>query len=266
MIEQPTVLAAEFPPGVDAFDFRSLIPGLDGTAWAAAFTKITLLLWIAAALVMIFFLVTYRSPKLVPTKGQWLAESVYGMVRDNIARDVIGKDGVRFAPYLTVLFCFILLNNLWGIVPFAQISPMSHIAFPMVLAVISWLMYIGHGIAKWGFVGYIKHSCWVSGAPLWVQPILVPIEFVSNLILRPVTLAVRLFANMFAGHMILLVFVLGGVALFQADSLFIKPIAVLSWGMAIVMTFFEFGIMILQAYVFTLLSATYLQHSLAESH
>jgi F-type H+-transporting ATPase subunit a len=165
-----------------------------------------------------------------------------------------------------VLFCFILINNLWGIVPFAQISPMSHIAFPIVLALISWLLYIGHGIAKWGFIGYVKHSCWVSGAPLWVQPILVPIEFVSNLILRPVTLSVRLFANMFAGHMILLVFILGGVALFQADSMFIKPIAVLSWGMAIVMTFFEFGIMVLQAYVFTLLSATYLQHSLAESH
>ncbi|MFY1636584.1 F0F1 ATP synthase subunit A [Solwaraspora sp. WMMB335] len=266
MTEQPTVLAAEFPPGVDAFDFRSLISGLDGTAWAAAFTKISLLLWIAAALVMVFFLVTYRSPKLVPTKGQWLAEAVYGMVRDNIARDVIGRDGVRFAPYLTVLFCFILLNNLWGIIPFAQISPMSHIAFPIVLAVISWLLYIGHGIRKWGFVGYVKHACWVSGAPLWVQPILVPIEFVSNLILRPVTLSVRLFANMFAGHMILLVFTLGGVALFQAESLFIKPIAVLSWGMAIVMTFFEFGIMVLQAYVFTLLSATYLQHSLAEAH
>jgi len=266
LIELPTVLAAEFPPGVDSFDFRSLIPGLEGTAWAAAFTKITLLIWIAAALVLIFFMVTYRSPKLVPTKGQWLAESVYGMVRDNIARDVIGKEGVRFAPYLTVLFCFILLNNLWGIIPFAQISPMSHIAFPAVLAVLSWLIYVGYGIQKWGWVGYLKHSCWVSGAPFWVQPILVPIELVSNLFLRPVTLAVRLFANMFAGHMILLVFTLGGVALFQAQSLFIKPIAFLSWGMAIVMTFFELGIMILQAYVFTLLSATYVQHSLAEAH
>ena len=257
MIEQPTVLAAEFPPGVDAFDFRSLIPGLDGTAWAAAFTKITLLLWIAAALVMIFFLVTYRSPKLVPTKGQWLAESVYGMVRDNIARDVIGRDGVRFAPYLTVLFCFILLNNLWGIVPFAQISPMSHIAFPMVLALVSWLLYIGHGIAKWGFVGYVKHVCWVSGAPLWVQPILVPIEFVSNLILRPVTLSVRLFANMFAGHVILKLFAGFVVSLIGTGS------AVMLFGIApflgaIAVTALEFLVAALQAYVFAVLTCIYL--------
>ncbi|WSA12892.1 F0F1 ATP synthase subunit A [Micromonospora sp. NBC_01813] len=243
-----------------------MIPGLEGTTWAGAFTKITLLIWIATALIMIFYLVTYRSPKLVPTRGQWLAESVYGLVRDNIARDLIGKEGVRFAPYLTVLFSFILLNNLWGIIPFAQISPMSHIAFPIVLALLSWVVYVGVGIQKHGFFGYVKNSCWIEGAPLFVQPILVPIEFISNLILRPVTLSVRLFANMFAGHMILLVFTLGGVALFQADSLFIKPIALVSWGMAIVMTFFELGIMILQAYVFTLLTATYLQTSLAEAH
>ncbi|SDY66952.1 ATP synthase F0 subcomplex A subunit [Micromonospora pattaloongensis] len=266
MSEVPTVLAAEFPPGVESFDFPSLIPALEGTAWAAAFTKVTLLVWIAAAITVIFFLVTYRNPQLVPTKKQWLAESVYGLVRDNIAKDIIGKEGARFAPYLTTVFVFILVNNLWGIFPFAQIPPMSHIAFPMVLAVFSWALYIGVGIRKHGFLGYLKSSVWVSGAPLWVQPILVPIEFFSNLLLRPVTLAVRLFANMFAGHMILLVFTLGGVALFQAESLFIKPVAFLSWGMAIVMTLFELGILALQAYVFTLLTATYLQGSLAEEH
>ncbi|MEV0395350.1 F0F1 ATP synthase subunit A [Polymorphospora rubra] len=266
MAELPTYLAAEFPPGVDSFNYKSLIPSFEDTMWAGAFTKIALLVWISVAIILVFFLVTYRNPKLVPTKGQWLAESVYGLVRDNIARDIIGQQGVRFAPYLTTLFVFILLNNLWGIVPFAQISPNSHIAFPIVLAVMSWLVYVAVGIQKHGFLGYIKTSCWVSGAPLWVQPILVPIEFVSNLILRPVTLSVRLFANMFAGHMILLVFTLGGVALFQAETLLIKPIAFLSWGMAIVMTLFELGILALQAYVFTLLTATYLQSSLAEAH
>ncbi|MEV1286849.1 F0F1 ATP synthase subunit A [Micromonospora sp. NPDC049679] len=266
MSELPTVLASEFPPGVESFDYPSLISSLNGTEWASAFTKITLLVWIAAAITLVFFLVTYRNPQLVPSKKQWLAESVYGLVRDNIAKDIIGKEGVRFAPYLTTLFVFILINNLWGIFPFAQISPMSHIAFPIVLAVASWLLYNAIGIRKHGFFGYIKHSVWVPGAPLFVQPILVPIEFVSNLLLRPVTLAVRLFANMFAGHMILLVFTLGGVALFQAQSVFLKPVALLSWGMAIVMTLFELGILVLQAYVFTLLTATYLQSSLAEEH
>jgi F-type H+-transporting ATPase subunit a len=251
---------------VESFDFPSLISSLNGTEWASAFTKITLLVWIAAAITLVFFLVTYRNPQLVPSKKQWLAESVFGLVRDNIAKDIIGKEGVRFAPYLTTLFVFILINNFWSIFPFAQISPMSHIAFPIVLAVSSWLLYNAIGIRKHGFFGYIKHSVWVPGAPLFVQPILVPIEFVSNLLLRPVTLAVRLFANMFAGHMILLVFTLGGVALFEAQSVFLKPIALLSWGMAVVMTLFELGILVLQAYVFTLLTATYLQGSLADEH
>jgi len=261
-----TVLAADFPPGVESFEFPSLFSGLEGTPWAAAFTKITLLVWIAVAVILIFFLVAYRNPQLVPTRKQWIAESIYGLVRDGIARDIIGPEGVRFAPYLATLFVFILLNNFWGIFPFAQISPNSHIAFPIVLAVGAWLVYNAVGIRKHGFFGYIKHSCWVPGAPLYVQPILVPIEFVSNLLLRPVTLAVRLFANMFAGHMILLVFTLGGVALFQAQSLFLKPVSLLSWGMAILMTLFELGILILQAYVFTLLTATYVQGSLAEEH
>ncbi|GLY23122.1 F0F1 ATP synthase subunit A [Micromonospora sp. NBRC 101691] len=271
MTELPTyaaadIRAAEFPPGVDSFNYRSLIPGFEGTAWEPAFTKIALLVWIAAAIAILFFLISYRNPQLVPTKRQWMAESVYGLARDNIAKDIIGHQGVRFAPYLASLFVFILLLNIWGIFPFAQISPSSHIAFPMVLAASSWLVYVGVGIRKHGFFGYIKASCWVSGAPLWVQPILVPIEFVSNLVLRPVTLAVRLFANMFAGHMILLVFTLGGVALLNAESIFIKPVALLSWAMAILMTFFELGILILQAYVFTLLTATYLQSSLADEH
>ncbi|SDZ32622.1 ATP synthase F0 subcomplex A subunit [Micromonospora pattaloongensis] len=266
MTGPPIPLAADFPPTLDSFDFRSLVPALDGTAWAGLFTKITLLVWITVAILIVFFLVSYRNPQLVPTRRQWLAESVYGLIRDSVAVPVIGREGVRFAPYLTALFAFILLNNLWGIIPFAQISPNAHLAFPAVLAVATWLLYLAVGIRRHGFLGYLKVSCWIPEAPLGVQPLLVPIEFVFNLLLRPVTLSVRLFANMFAGHMILLVFTLGGVALFQADALLLKPVALVSWAMAIVMTVFELGIMVLQAYVFTLLTATYLQSSLAEAH
>ena len=111
MSDQPAVLAADFPPGVKDFEFTSLVSSLRGTEWALAFTKITLMVWLAVALIIVFFLVTYRKPKLVPTKGQWLAESVYGFVRNNIANDMIGHEGVRFAPYLATLFCFILRHE-----------------------------------------------------------------------------------------------------------------------------------------------------------
>ncbi|MDR7281071.1 F0F1 ATP synthase subunit A [Catenuloplanes atrovinosus] len=267
MSKSPHVLAAEFPPGVESFDFQTLVPGLEGTMWAQAATKITLLVWLSVAILIVFFLVAYRSPKIVPTRGQWIAESIYGFVRDGIAKDIIGnKHGARFAPYLTTLFVFILLNNLWGIVPFAQISPNSHIAFPIVLAGFTYVIYIAVGIQAQGLGHYIKNSIWVSGAPLWVQPILVPIELFQVVLLRPATLAIRLFANMFAGHMILLVFTLGGVALMNAEAVFLKPVALLSWGMAIVMTLFELFILALQAYVFTLLTATYLQSSVDPAH
>ncbi|GHJ50021.1 ATP synthase subunit a [Catellatospora sp. TT07R-123] len=267
MITQPGFLAEEFPPSVDSFDFKSLIPSLEGTFWGPAFTKMTLLIWIAVAIVIVFFLVTYRTPTLVPTKKQWLAESVYGIVRNNIAGEIIGvKEGVRFAPYLATVFLFVLVTNLWSIIPFAQISPNSHLAFPIVLAVMTWLIYIYLGMRKHGVLGYLKHACVQPGVPWWVHPILVPIEFISNLVLRPITLSVRLFANMFAGHLILLVFTLGGVALWNAQSALLKGAALGSWAFAIIMTLFEFFILSLQAYVFTLLSATYFQSSISEEH
>jgi F-type H+-transporting ATPase subunit a len=262
----PNVLAAEFPPGVESFDYGSLVPSLEGGLWETAFTKITLLVWLTVAILVILFLTAYRKPQIVPTKGQWMAESVYGLVRDGIAKDIIGEKGVRFAPYLTTMFVFILLNNFWGIFPFAQISPNSHIAFPIVLALFTYVLYIAVGIRTKGVGRYLKDSIWVPGAPLWVQPILVPIELFQVALLRPATLAIRLFANMFAGHMILLVFTLGGVALFESANIGYKVTAFGSWLMAIVMTLFELFILILQAYVFTLLTATYLQSSVAEEH
>ncbi len=266
MSGQPTVFAAEFPPGTDSFEFDSLIPALRDTAAATLVTKITLLVWIAVAALIIFFLVAYRDPKIVPTRAQWMAESLYGAIRDGVCREVIGREGVRFAPYLTTLFCFILLTNLFGIIPFAQISPNSHIAFPAVLAVITYVVYIWLGIKKHGFFGYLKMSTIPPGTPILLLPIMIPIEFIQNLIMRPVTLAVRLFANMFAGHMVLLVFILGGVALFEAENFLLRPVSLLSWATAIAMTFFELVVQILQAYVFTLLTATYIQSSIAEEH
>ena len=259
MTGQTIVLAASpFPPGVEDFYLPSIIPwGGEGT-W---FTKITLMIWLSVAILILYFLLTYRKPQLVPTKSQWIAESIYGFVRNNIAVEMIGREGVRFAPYLATLFCYIFLNNLWGIIPFFQISPNSHIAFPVILALISWVLFIYLGFKKHG-IGYIRHAL-VPPAPWFILPILVPIEFFSNFIVRPFSLAVRLFANMFAGHMLLLVFTLGGFAMISANPL-LAPVSVLSWIMTVALTFLDFAVIALQAYVFTVLTASYIQGSLAE--
>jgi F-type H+-transporting ATPase subunit a len=262
VIGQSTVLAAEFPPSVEDFYLPSIIPwGAHDSYW---FTKITFLVWLSVAAIIIFFLVSYRKPQLVPTKKQWLAESIYGFVRNNIAVEMIGPRGVAFAPYLTTLFCFILLNNFFGIVPLIQISPNSHIAFPAFLAVISYVMFIYVGMRHHGPLKYFKHAL-IPPAPWFILPLLIPIEFFSNFQVRPFSLAVRLFANMFAGHMLLLVFTLGGFAMISANA-WLAPVSVLSWALAVALTFLEFLVICLQAYVFTVLTASYVQGALADEH
>jgi F-type H+-transporting ATPase subunit a len=257
---QSSVLAGgvHWPPSVDDF----YLPGY----FYPWITKFTVMVWIAVALILIFFLVSYRKPKLVPSKAQWIAESVYGFGRNGIAGDVIGPEGIRFAPYIVTLLSFVGVMNLFAIVPFFQVAPTAHIGFPAALALISWVLYIYVGMRKHGPLRYLRLMTMPSGAPLWLMPILIPLEFLSNFIVRPFTLAVRLFANLFAGHFILLVFTLGGFVLLNSSTLAIKPISVVSWAMDIVLTFLELLVALLQAYVFAILNAVYLQTSLTEEH
>jgi F-type H+-transporting ATPase subunit a len=254
------VLTAEvpFPPDVGEF----FPPGLFGVDWL---TKFVLMVWLAVAAILIFFLVAYRSPKLVPGRAQWIAEAIYGFNREGIAKEVIGHEGVRFAPYLTTLFVFIAVTNLFALVPGLQISSNAHIAFPAMMAVISYVLYLYWGVKKHGLLQYLKLSFFPPNVPWYMYILLTPIELVMVLLMRPFTLALRLFANMFAGHMMLAVFTLGGFALLNAGGL-IAPVSILSWLMTVAITFFEALVCVLQAYVFVLLTSSYLQSSLAEEH
>jgi F-type H+-transporting ATPase subunit a len=248
-----------FPPSVEDFFLPSLAAGY----WV---TKFTLMIWIAVAAIIVFYLLAYRNPKLVPTRAQWLAEAVYGFSRDSISRDVIGPESARFAPYIATLFTFVIVTNVFGIIPFLQVSPNSHIAFPAVLAILSYILYVYVGIRRHGFVGFLKKMTVTPGVPWVIYPLLVPIEAFTNLVNRPLTLAVRLFANMFAGHLILLVFTLGGFALFATGNIFYFAVGGVSMIFAIVMTTFEFGIALLQAYVFAILTAFYVGDAIEEGH
>jgi F-type H+-transporting ATPase subunit a len=228
-------------------------------------TRITIILWIATLAMIAFLVATVRNPQIVPGKLQFVGESGYSLVRDGIARDVVGPKGLPFAPFLASLFFFILANNLMAIIPFAQISPMSKFAFPLVLAAICWVMYIWIGIREQGAGKYFKDILFLPGVPKPMYILVTPIEILQNFVVRPFTLAVRLFANMFAGHMLLVVFSLGAVYLLSRDnfSIVFGPISAL---MAIVMTFFELLVIFLQAYVFTVLMGTYLNGSIEAEH
>jgi F-type H+-transporting ATPase subunit a len=251
-------------PGTESFLFKPLAKW----EWLDIhfqITKITILVWLSVVLLAVLLLAAVRGPKIVPGRGQWLAESVYGLVRNNIAEDMIGHEGLRFAPYLATLFTFLLATNIFGIIPVAQISPNAHIAYPAFLAIISWLMYIIVGIRKHGAKKYFGDILFMPGVPKPMYILLTPIEFISTLIVRPVTLAVRLFANMFAGHLLLLVFGLGTTYLLSAHN-FSKIFSIPSFVLAVGLTFFELFVAVLQAYVFVVLTASYLQGALAEEH
>ncbi len=228
-------------------------------------TRITVILWVATIAMIAFLVATVRKPQIVPGKLQYLGESGYSLVRDGIARDVIGPKGLPFAPFLVSLFFFILANNLMAIIPFAQISPMSRFAFPLVLAAICWVIYIWVGIREQGAGRYFKDILFLPGVPKFMYVLVTPIEILQTFVVRPFTLAVRLFANMFAGHMLLVVFSLGAVYLFNVGnySVIFAPVSAL---MAIVMTFFELLVIFLQAYVFTVLMGTYLNGSVEPAH
>jgi F-type H+-transporting ATPase subunit a len=228
-------------------------------------TRITLGLIIATAAIVLLLVAAVRKPSVVPGKLQYLGESGYSLVRDGIARDVVGPKGLPFAPFLGALFFFILANNAMSVIPFFQISPNSKFAIPLMLAVIVWVLYNWVGIREQGAGKYFKDAAIPPGVPVAALVLVTPIELLQVFVIRPFTLAVRLFANMFAGHMLLVVFSLGAVYLLTVGN-FSVIFAPFSFLMAVIMTFFELLVIVLQAYVFTVLTATYLNGAVEPAH
>ncbi len=251
-------------PGVPSFDYRPLVEfSLLGVDFAI--TYITILTWVGIVAICAFMFSAVRHTAIVPDKMQFAGESTYNFVRDGVAREVIGTEGIRFAPYLTTLFLFILVNNSFGVIPFAQISPSSKIALPATLAVLSWLLFNYVGIRRQGLKKYFGDIAFPPGVPKPLYLLVTPIELISTLIVRPFTLAIRLFANMFAGHLLLLVFILGTVYLLNVGN-FSVIFSPLTFIMSIGLTLFEVLVIALQAYVFVVLTSTYLAGALAEEH
>ncbi|HZG98514.1 MAG TPA: F0F1 ATP synthase subunit A [Nocardioidaceae bacterium] len=247
------------PPGPADFELPAI---------AAGVTKPMVLLVLSAVLVLGFFVLASRKQAMVPGRLQYAGEQAYGFVRNDIARDIIGsRDFMRFVPYLVSLFFFVLINNLYGIIPLLQFPTFSRSGYAYGLAALTWLLYNGVGIARHGLGGYIKHQSLPGGVSGPILLLIVPLEFISNILVRPVTLALRLFANMFAGHLLLILFTLGGeYLLLHSGNLAYAPVGVISLIMAVLISFLELLVQVLQAYVFTLLTAMYVSGALAEEH
>ncbi len=222
----------------------------DFAGGAFALDRLMLVRLLMCAILVIFFLVAFRRKDLVPTGIQNFGESLVDFVRVHIAEETLGKkEGRRFLPIIATIFFAVFITNISTILPGLNISGNARIGFPMVLAVLAWIVMIYAGSKKYGFFKYVKSSVVIPGLPSYLHALVVPIEFFSTFILRPFTLTLRLMANMLAGHIIL-------VLMFTATNFFFWQLN------GIAFTFFELLVSVLQAYIFALLTAVYIEMSL----
>jgi F-type H+-transporting ATPase subunit a len=245
-------------PSLDSFMFRPLF-----SVGSFHFTKPMLIAVICGLLVIAFFWAAFHKPQLIPRGVQNIGEVGILLVRDQILRPSLGKRGDSYLPFLVSLFFYIWLMNLMELIPVLQFPTMSRIGFVWPLVFIVYFLYLYLGFKHQGFPGYIKNMIpWDVPKPILV--ILIPIELLRFFVVQPFTLGVRLFANMFAGHLLLLIFILASWYLASVS------VGLLFAAGSFAMTFFVFGlellIDLLQAFIFTTLTAVYIASSLESAH
>ena len=229
-----------------------------------AVNRTILIAWFMTLVAITIMVLATRNAKVVPGKLQGIVELIVEFVR-GLASDIIGPKGVRYVPMLTTFFVFILFMNLAKLTPFLMLPPTSRIAFPLFLSLIAWAMYVGAGIKEQGFGHYFKELAFPPGVPKALYVLLTPIELLSNLILRPFTLMLRLFANMVAGH-ILVVITLVAIHVFLPSMPVGWTVGVFALVAAPLVFGFELLIIGLQAYIFTMLAAVYIASSVEPAH
>ena len=248
-------------PGLDDFFPEAAI--WDGTAFRI--DRMVIARFVATiALIIIFVSVVVRL-KMRPGRGQLLIEMLLEFVRKNIGIELLGTSrGRRYATLLAVTFVGTLAMNLMGVVPWVNIAASSVMSVPLVFAVVSYFAFIIAGIKARGGWGFFKEQLFPPGIPWPVYFLLTPIEMMSTFIVRPATLAIRLLANMIAGHMLLALTYFGTQTLL-VSFIALKPLSVLTFAGSIVVTLFEAFVGVLQAYVFAILTGVYIKMSV-ESH
>jgi F-type H+-transporting ATPase subunit a len=256
------VFGLEFPPINEILRWQDIFP---------SFNKIALIA-VAATLISItlFLLAARRDPMVAPTGARNLAEVTIDFIEESIVMQTLGKTGLKWTPFLLSLFLFIFLCNIPGVIPIIQMPATARIAIPLSLSLLVWVIYIGTGIKHQG-LGYFGHLLWPPGVPTALKPLVGVIEFISTILVTPFSLTVRLMANMLAGHILLVTFGLLTSALFNAETsqIFLVPMSILPFGMLIFLTAFEILVAFLQAYIFAILAAVYINNSTvghAEDH
>jgi F-type H+-transporting ATPase subunit a len=252
-----SLLGVDVPPVSHVTNWGTGPLGFNKTAAIYIFATVATLL--------VFYFGTRRKDALVPAGLlQNTAESGVGFVRNQIIMQTIGADGLGYLPYLTALFFFIFFSNITEIIPGVQFPANARFGVPLLFALATWVIYNVVGVVKQGPLHYLKNSVIPPGVPKLILPLVMLIEIVSVFVVRPFSLAVRLFANMLAGHLILVTFAVLSAALWAAKpTIVIMPF---SFALLVAMTGFEILVSFLQAFIFSILTAVYIGSSMHPDH
>src|SRR3954447_23737944 len=249
------MFALESPPIGEIVDWKSFGLGLNKTG----------VLFIASmAITLTIFTIAGRRKSLVPKGVQNIAEASVDFIRESVILQTMGPEGLNWTLYLTTLFFFLLFANMFEIIPFIQFPATARMAMPITLALVTWVLYNYVGIKNQGFGGYFKSALFPPGVPKALYILVTPIELLSTFIVRPFSLAVRIFANELAGHLLLVTFSVLSAALFAKN--FLVVVLPVSFIMLVLMTAFEILVAFLQAFIFTILTAVYIGGAMHPEH
>ena len=252
------MFALEFPPISHLIEW----PDLFFKDSAFAINKVSALFIFATVLVFVFYMIAGRQARLVPSGVQNVAESAVDFIRNGVILETLGPSGLGWTPFLLTLFSFVFVGNLFEIIPVIQMPVNARMAFPAFMAIVVWFIYNFLGIKHQGLGGYLKSSLFPPGVPKLLYILVTPIELISVFVMRPFSLAVRQFANMLAGHLLLVTFAVICAELLASTKVgFILPFPLL-----VALTGFEVLVAFLQAFIFTILTAVYIAGAIHPEH
>jgi F-type H+-transporting ATPase subunit a len=251
------LLGLDVPPISHLVRWQNLF----GTDGPFGINKVVLLTWLAVIIVLVFFF-SARKRQLVPSGTQNLAEAVVDFIRNDIILQTMGSEGLNWTPFLLTLFAFIFVCNIFEIIPVIQMPVTARMAIPFFMTMIVYFIYHFIGFKYQGFFGYWKSMLFPPGVPKALYLLVSPIEFITYFFTRPLSLAVRLFANLLAGHLLLVTFSILTAALFSATYIG----AIVPGSLLVALYGFEVLVAVLQAFIFTILTAVYIGGAMHPEH
>ncbi|MFL0514293.1 F0F1 ATP synthase subunit A [Brevibacterium luteolum] len=246
----PPTMQEFFPPAIF----------FEGTPFE--FNRVMLVRVIAAAALCILMVMAAKRAKLIPSRGQSMAELSLDFVRHSIAEQTMGKErGRKFLPLIATIFFMVLAMNLTGLIPFLNLAGTSVVGVPMLLAVIVYFTYHTEGIRSLGVGGYLKNALVLPNVPPVMHVLLIPIEFLTKFVIQPFTLTLRLLANMLVGHLLLVLCFSATWFFFFDAAMGFKFFGFLTLFGGLFMTALKLLVSVLQAYIFALLAAVYIDQA-----